>query len=87
MFTRYRLAVFVDGCFWHACPIHATSPVVNHDFWEAKLARNAARDIETTAALEEAGWTVLRIWEHVPVVEAAALVEAELARLIEGRGE
>jgi DNA mismatch endonuclease (patch repair protein) len=64
VFKRARLAVFVDGCFWHVCPIHGSKPKSNEDFWNDKLARNVARDSETTAVLQEAGWTVLRFWEH-----------------------
>ena len=64
VFTRKRIAVFVDGCFWHSCPIHATSPKTNSTFWRAKLEANVARDADTTARLRAAGWTVLRYWEH-----------------------
>ncbi len=78
-FTRARLAVFVDGCFWHACPVHGTSPTANGEWWSNKLAENAARDRDTDAALAAAGWTVLRVWEHVPVEEAAAEVLSLLA--------
>jgi DNA mismatch endonuclease (patch repair protein) len=59
-----RLAVFVDGCFWHGCPDHSRPPRSNTDWWVAKLAANRERDRSTTAHLEAAGWTVLRIWEH-----------------------
>ena len=64
VFRAARLAVFVDGCFWHACPRHATMPRSNRAFWKAKLTRNAARDREVTRALRRAGWRVLRVWEH-----------------------
>lgn len=64
VFTRARLAVFIDGCFWHSCPVHATRPRANADFWAAKLERNTERDRCDTRRLEEAGWTVLRVWEH-----------------------
>ena len=77
-FPRVRLAVFVDGCFWHRCPIHSTAPARNAGFWSDKLARNMARDIETTTALREAGWLVLRIWEHVPVEKAISDVVSAL---------
>lgn len=76
-FTRRRLAVFVDGCFWHDCPIHGGSPRTNPAFWSAKIAANRARDRDTDAALAEAGWTALRFWEHVRPEEAAAAVVAE----------
>jgi len=64
VFPRLRVAVFVDGCFWHACPKHGTMPAGNRAFWKAKLARNSERDRTVTGALRTAGWTVLRIWEH-----------------------
>ncbi|MGH8920963.1 MAG: very short patch repair endonuclease [Actinomycetes bacterium] len=63
-FTRARLAVFVDGCFWHGCPEHATYPSANGAWWAAKLAMNQQRDRTTTEHLESAGWTVVRVWEH-----------------------
>lgn len=63
VFPRERVAVFVDGCFWHGCPRHATMPKTRRAFWKAKLARNAARDREVTRALRKAGWRVLRVWE------------------------
>lgn len=64
VFTSNRLAVFVDGCFWHSCPLHGTYPATNKEFWGAKLQRNSERDIEHNQALLKAGWRVLRIWEH-----------------------
>ena len=63
VFRKQRVAVFVDGCFWHGCPRHATMPASNRAFWKAKLARNAQRDREVTRALRKAGWRVLRVWE------------------------
>lgn len=74
VFTRQRLAVFIDGCFWHGCPEHATTPATNTDYWRPKLAKNIERDRETTAMAEAEGWRVLRIWEHVPPEEAVALI-------------
>jgi DNA mismatch endonuclease, patch repair protein len=76
VFTRRRVAVFVDGCFWHACPSHATSPKANAAWWEAKLAGNVARDRDTDARLVAAGWVVVRVWEHEAVLDAADRVEA-----------
>lgn len=74
-FTRKRIAVFVDGCFWHGCPNHATKPKVNSDYWLPKLQRNIERDRETDVQLSDAGWTVLRFWEHEdPEAVAAAIV-------------
>jgi DNA mismatch endonuclease (patch repair protein) len=63
-FRRERLALFVDGCFWHGCPKHGTSPKSNKTYWRAKLARNKARDRQTGRVLRLRGWRVLRIWEH-----------------------
>jgi DNA mismatch endonuclease, patch repair protein len=63
-FTRVRLAVFIDGCFWHGCPLHATSPKANAAWWAEKISTNRARDVDVTAQLEEIGWTVRRFWEH-----------------------
>jgi DNA mismatch endonuclease (patch repair protein) len=76
-FTRRRLAVFVDGCFWHGCPDHGHTPRRNSAYWQAKLRRNTDRDRETTKALMASGW-VLRIWEHEPLDVAVASVEAAL---------
>ena len=64
VFWRERVAVFVDGCFWHGCPRHGTLPKQNGAFWSAKLARNRARDRLVTRTLRRGGWQVLRIWEH-----------------------
>lgn len=64
VFTRRRIAVFIDGCFWHSCPLHATRPKQNAHYWSPKLAANIARDRDTDARLTEAGWLVLRYWEH-----------------------
>jgi DNA mismatch endonuclease (patch repair protein) len=71
VFTRQRLAIFVDGCFWHCCPIHGTSPKANTGYWTPKLQRNVDRDRAVNKQLEAAGWTVLRIWEHEPLEEVA----------------
>lgn len=78
-FTRSRVAVFVDGCFWHCCPDHGRPPKTNRSYWGPKLARNVERDRRDTLALEGAGWRVVRLWEHVPVVEGVSVVEAALA--------
>lgn len=79
IFTRRRLAVFVDGCFWHRCPQHGTSPRTNSPYWSAKLDRNVARDTATDEALRAAGWSVVHVWEHEPIVQAADVVEGHLA--------
>lgn len=73
-FTSRRVAVFVDGCFWHACPEHGSAPKSNQWYWSPKLAKNVERDRAADAALEQAGWTVVRLWEHVPLADAVALV-------------
>ncbi|WP_084515096.1 very short patch repair endonuclease [Nocardia acidivorans] len=80
VFPRRKVAVFVDGCFWHSCPVHATSPKNNGEFWTEKLAGNVARDRDTDARLAEAGWTVIRVWEHEAAESAADLVLAALER-------
>jgi DNA mismatch endonuclease (patch repair protein) len=77
-FTRAKVAVFVDGCFWHACPDHRTQPRANSEWWTAKLARNVARDRETDEHLTALGWTVLRFWEHENMGNAAEAVERVL---------
>lgn len=63
-FWKQRVVVFVDGCFWHGCPAHATKPKNNAEFWEKKLGKNKERDQAVTEKLEQRGWTVIRIWEH-----------------------
>ncbi|GEB50331.1 very short patch repair endonuclease [Streptomyces cacaoi] len=82
-FTRARLAVLIDGCFWHGCPEHATSPKANAEWWQRKLDRNMERDRETNAHLRSQGWTVLRFWEHesptTVVRQVATAVEREQA--------
>jgi DNA mismatch endonuclease (patch repair protein) len=80
-FTARRVAVFVDGCFWHVCPEHGSQPSSNTWYWGPKLARNVERDRAADAALDAAGWEVVRIWEHVPLDAAvAAVVTALTAR-------
>lgn len=75
-FTRARLAVYVDGCFWHGCPQHHQRPKSNAEWWDWKIARNQARDRDTDAKLRDAGWAVTRIWEHEDVLLAADRVAA-----------
>src|SRR6478735_11946739 len=79
-FRRSKVAVFVDGCFWHRCPAHCRMPSSNRDYWVAKIDRNAARDELTTTRLEAVGWTVVRIWEHDDLGEAAEQIADVLAR-------
>lgn len=78
-FTRRRVAVYVDGCFWHCCPLHATWPETNAAWWATKLRRNVERDRETKELLIKAGWSVVRVWEHEEVADAVRLVETALA--------
>ncbi|WP_329055593.1 very short patch repair endonuclease [Streptomyces violaceus] len=86
-FPRAKVAVLIDGCFWHGCPQHATHPKANADWWRTKLDRNMARDRETTEHLLAAGWTVLRFWEHTPAAEVAAAVRAEVDQERQDRGK
>ena len=79
VFTARKLAVFVDGCFWHACPEHGSKPRANEWYWGPKLIKNVERDRVNDAALILAGWTVVRLWEHVPVDEAVSTVVTALA--------
>jgi len=89
LFSGPRVAVFVDGCFWHACPEHGTAPRANAWYWGPKLVRNAERDRDTDRRLAEAGWAVVRVWEHEDADAAAAVVEAVVrgrAKPARGRG-
>lgn len=70
VFRGARVAVFVDGCFWHGCPIHRTWPKANADWWRTKIEQNRQRDADTDRQLDDAGWKAIRIWEHEPVEEA-----------------
>ena len=78
-FTARKVAIFVDGCFWHACPQHGSKPRANEWYWGPKLTRNVERDRVNDAALTTAGWTVVRLWEHLSLEEAVATVVAALA--------
>ncbi|MGW6278752.1 very short patch repair endonuclease [Kribbella sp. NPDC055071] len=73
-FLQARIMVFVDGCFWHSCPQHSSSPRNNSEWWRSKLEANRTRDLETTLHLEELGWIVIRVWEHEQVAEAASTI-------------
>ena len=81
VFTRKRVAVYVDGCFWHRCPLHGTEPKANSAYWKPKLDANVERDRRITRRLQDAGWTVLRLRSHVPAPEAADEVEHVLGTL------
>ncbi|AZI59946.1 very short patch repair endonuclease [Rhodococcus sp. D-46] len=78
VFPRRKVAVFVDGCFWHSCPQHATFPKNNAQWWTDKLAANVVRDRDTDARLAEQGWTVIRVWEHEDPLVAAERVQKAL---------
>jgi DNA mismatch endonuclease (patch repair protein) len=75
VFTRARVAVFVDGCFWHRCPEHSTIPTANRAWWIDKLDANVTRDRDTDAQLGAAGWLVIRVWEHEDPVRVADRIE------------
>jgi len=90
VFPRLKLAIFVDGCFWHGCPIHGTWPKSNADFWRKKIEANQARDIDTNERLREQGWLVLRFWEHESpdevvdrIIDVVEERKSELARSID----
>jgi DNA mismatch endonuclease (patch repair protein) len=85
LFRSRRVAVFVDGCFWHGCPEHGRPSKSNPYWWAAKIERNKARDRETNEILTDAGWVVLRIWEHEDLESAVQRVEAVLAQQPTGR--
>jgi len=76
VFTRSKIAVFIDGCFWHSCPQHLAMPKSNVDYWIPKLNRNRLRDAESNELLQTAGWTVLRFWEHESPHHVADAVES-----------
>jgi DNA mismatch endonuclease (patch repair protein) len=77
-FSAMRIAVFIDGCYWHGCPVHGTLPRSNAAYWSEKFARNRSRDERDSSALEAEGWTVLRYWEHEPPGAAAAAICARI---------
>ncbi|WP_240742192.1 very short patch repair endonuclease [Micromonospora zingiberis] len=89
VFPRAKVAVFLDGCFWHGCPDHHRPAKVNSDFWTEKLAGNKARDVQTDSLLAAERWMVIRVWEHEEPFEAAQRVaEAVRARIArQGQGE
>lgn len=80
VFPTERVAVFIDGCFWHGCPEHGRVPKTNSPYWSEKLERNALRDRRNERALDEAGWIVLRHWEHEPSVKVAHEVHMQVLR-------
>lgn len=85
--TRARIAVFVDGCFWHGCPEHAVAPKANADWWRSKLDANVARDRRNDTTLRESGWIVVRAWEHEnPVIVADGIERLWRDRIEERKG-
>lgn len=80
VFGPTRVAVFVDGCFWHCCPQHGSIPKSNADYWTPKLQRNVERDQETNSLLALAGWTVIRVWENQKPKVAARRIGREVRR-------
>lgn len=88
VFPASRVAVFVDGCFWHGCEEHFTPPRTNASYWGPKIARNRARDLAALDALQEAGWVGLRVWEHEePALAAKRIAEAVNRRRREREGD
>jgi DNA mismatch endonuclease (patch repair protein) len=86
-FPGRKIAIFVDGCFWHGCPEHATWPKMNAEFWRRKIEANRQRDADTNERLRVLGWTVLRFWSHESPVEAArtvarAILDADMKRRV-----
>lgn len=79
-FTRAKVVVFIDGCFWHGCPQHYVAPKSHPEYWGPKIEANAARDAQTTRQLEDLGWTVLRFWEHEDPQDVADRIEAVIAQ-------
>jgi DNA mismatch endonuclease (patch repair protein) len=78
VFTKARIAVFVDGCYWHSCGEHGTTPRTNSGYWRPKLERNVSRDREVDCLLTSSGWSVIRVWEHLAVEEATTRVQRAL---------
>ena len=84
-FPARRVAVFVDGCFWHRCPEHCRVPTTNRDWWTWKLEGTVSRDADTVRVLTDMGWTVIRVWEHSNADEMMESVEAHVGRPAGGR--
>ncbi|MBT0770766.1 very short patch repair endonuclease [Kineosporia sp. J2-2] len=78
VFTRTKVAIFIDGCFWHVCPLHGREPTSNEWYWTPKLRKNVARDEKANNLLTSSGWTVVRIWEHESLANAIESIEATL---------
>lgn len=85
VFTGQKVCVFVDGCFWHGCPLHFRVPKANTSWWKEKIADNVERDLRQTKALEERGWTIVRLWEHEVYSDQLPTVVDRIADLVEQR--
>lgn len=85
VFTKHKIAIYIDGCFWHACPLHASWPKKNPQFWKSKIQENIRRDHRVQQELINSGWTVLRFWEHESPQLVVTRIENELARAVSGR--
>lgn len=85
VFPRLKIAIFVDGCFWHGCPRHATWPKNNAEFWKNKIETNRRRDADTNTKLLANGWTVVRVWQHEDVSRAVERIQAAIAQRTGGR--
>jgi DNA mismatch endonuclease (patch repair protein) len=86
-FPKRKLAVFVDGCFWHRCPVHCRVPTANQEWWLWKFERNTTRDTDTSRHLTKLGWTVVRVWEHASVEEMVAAVESAMKPSVSVNGK
>ncbi|MEV5559697.1 very short patch repair endonuclease [Nonomuraea wenchangensis] len=86
VFTKAKVAVFMDGCFWHGCPDHHTKSATNAEYWAEKVRRNRERDAETDRLLQEAGWTVIRVWEHEEATLSAGIVAEAVRATQRSRG-
>ncbi len=82
VFPRIKVAIFVDGCFWHGCPLHGTWPKANEEFWRKKIETNRSRDADTDRRLRKDGWMVIRVWEH----EAPDEVAERILKAVKERG-
>lgn len=85
VFPRANLAVFIDGCFWHDCPIHGSRPKSNAEWWREKIQQNVERDQDTNRRLRDLGWRVIRIWEHEDPTEAADRIAEAYREELAGR--
>ncbi|MGW7466830.1 very short patch repair endonuclease [Streptomyces xantholiticus] len=85
VFRPVKLAVFIDGCYWHGCPEHYVRPKTNCGYWSDKVTRNVTRDRDTDERLRQAGWTVLRFWEHESPNDCALAIAATVSRLRDNR--